>query len=681
MEYGAFDDSEPPTFQNVPVVVSNKGEGRSKGKWIAAATVILGAIGVISTMKNSQFTKGDLAFDSTDDVPAIIVSNAYERAKGHKVGDGIFWQHFAQRYRDTRIETTSTNDCAADNFGQRWDIIRPDSTYGGTFYGSPVEVMFADHGHHTVKLTETCGDTTTSYEYDVMSKHVRYEIRSLSNEDRNAFFNALHAVYNTNQKDGVAKYGAKFRSIEYLVREHLYGAASKDCDHWHDDAGILTHHMAFTLELEQGLQTIQPNITIPYWDYTIDSYSVSDFVNSPIFYDSWFGAASPDNDEHIITKGRWAYQSVLKNAQDYSHVHNPYGVLRSPWNTNPIGFITRSRYTLGVKDGGWTIPACMDFNEVSNFDWIGDYFSALNGELHGPIHIMIGGHWFYDDHSYNISKGLAATSSGSQLSDGFLLASKFLWRQGYIRCPDFCSADTSTTDCSCSIPSEIQGDKDAYTILESTGIFNSIGTFEQPAFLNAMGTTYQGLLDFLGHVGHPGEMFTSAAPYDPTFWPLHGVAERFMGMARIASYEFDIIDLNETWGYRHSDVMSDTHVVCDWDGLTGTEMPDCVKGVTCSGHKSDDLLPMGDFLGSGETYTNMEFYEFSAPWNDDLPYTYDTFFDWPACSEQGIDFFTSYSSYNSLYTDIVARNPLKSKTVSMDTESSPSKLSGMSGIF
>jgi len=33
--------------------------------------------------------------------------------------------------------------------------------------------------------------------------------------------------------------------------------------------------------------------------------------------------------------------------------------------------------------------------------------------------------------------------------------------------------------------------------------------------------------------GIAGEMFSSAAAYDPTFWPLHGQIERIVGAKRI----------------------------------------------------------------------------------------------------------------------------------------------------
>jgi hypothetical protein len=70
------------------------------------------------------------------------------------------------------------------------------------------------------------------------------------------------------QDEGETLHGKDYKSLAYLVREHLYGAADKACDHWHDDAGILTHHIGITWEMEQSLRKIEPRTAAHYWDYT-----------------------------------------------------------------------------------------------------------------------------------------------------------------------------------------------------------------------------------------------------------------------------------------------------------------------------------------------------------------------------------------------------------------------------
>merc|ERR1711998_426984 len=144
---------------------------------------------------------------------------------------------------------------------------------------------------------------------------------------------------------------------------------------------------------------------------------------------------------------------------------------------------------------------------------------------------------------------------------------------------------------------------DAYDFLNEHGIYNSLPQWEDDNFMGKGGwNDPKNPLEFVCHVGHAGEMFTSAAPYDPTFWPLHGVAERFLSYKRIAA-EWGITTINETWGYRHGVIMSDTHTVCQWhdvtnresdddagenDGKLGMGLPTCVKGQTCPGHRAND---------------------------------------------------------------------------------------------
>jgi hypothetical protein len=44
----------------------------------------------------------------------------------------------------------------------------------------------------------------------------------------------------------------------------------------------VNHHVAYTLEMEQVLQLIDPAIAVPYWEYTIDS-QLDSWEDSPIF--------------------------------------------------------------------------------------------------------------------------------------------------------------------------------------------------------------------------------------------------------------------------------------------------------------------------------------------------------------------------------------------------------------
>jgi hypothetical protein len=127
----------------------------------------------------------------------------------------------------------------------------------------------------TISRTSSGGDSSSGYiasrTFTLAVKYVRREIRSLSEEDRYLFLRTLRSLYDLSTEDGQALYGDKYVSAEGLLFRHLNGAGRSDCDHWHDGAGIVVQHMAFTLLAEQSLQAVEPSIAMPYWEYAQDA--------------------------------------------------------------------------------------------------------------------------------------------------------------------------------------------------------------------------------------------------------------------------------------------------------------------------------------------------------------------------------------------------------------------------
>uniref|UniRef100_A0A7S2GZS8 Tyrosinase copper-binding domain-containing protein n=1 Tax=Octactis speculum TaxID=3111310 RepID=A0A7S2GZS8_9STRA len=475
--------------------------------------------------------------------------------------------------------------------------------------------------------------------FTVTSKIIRFELRTLSEAHRTIYFDALHTFYNTGQEEGELKFGPAYMSLQSLLRQHLYGAASKDCDHWHDDAGILNHHIGITWQMEKSLRMINPETAAHYWDYTIESFDGVAWYDSVIFDDNWYGRNSPSNHDHVIDTGMWAYTRVMEKAWLFSNITNPYGLLRSPWNTNPTPFLMRHNKTLGVLGDAYSaFPQCSDFAEllsVGNSSYA-EISQKVNGQLHGSVHIMVGGHWGLS------SKWDEATKALGCVADKFLLFSKSLWRQGYIRVPALCSSDTPAEECRSTCPDAILANLTASEVLSKSqfdpdffGAHASANCneMEMKDILSEYGLDTADLLQELCSIGYPGEMFSSAAPQDPLFWPLHGNTERYVQLLRLLNdrgdFKFDL-----SWGYDHVVSTSDTHIVCDWSGVDtdGTGMPNCTNAV-CDGHKADDLLPFSGLLPDqgSKLFTNEEFVSISAPSNIDLPYAYDSLQTWNGC--------------------------------------------------
>lgn len=567
------------------------------------------------------------------------VSNEYgQSVKGYK------WDHIVEPYRLTTLTAILNDDDQEGTY--IWVVGDTVSSTKVAYY------TFQDVGFNLVNVSWTSldGETKLSASSQVACKYVRREMRAMTVSDRERFLDTLRLLYDLKTKDGQASYGEKYKDIHYFVKKHLHGAAALDCDHWHDNAGIMTHHLAFTLELEQTLQAVDPAISVPYWEYTKDSilHADGDWESSEVFLDEWFGVASPTSNDHVVTEGRWAYAPIMSDASDYSNITNSYGLLRSPWNTNPTAYFTRYDKVLG-NEFYKNFPTCTQFSECIKRPSIAQINECLNGETHGPVHIMIGGQWG------SVSSAVAMKEYG--LAPQHLLLAKNLWRHGYVKCPDSC--DDSSSECKCSCPAS-QLDTTPYKILtEKTGLLHWIddssraiyfdeddGEYHIQGFTAEMEAgAWQDILDALCDPGHAGEMYTSAAPYDPTFWVLHTAAERLLQYRRMQA---DVSPLDETWGFAHMNAASDVGVVCDWSSVEngGDSLPTCTAKL-CEGHGATDTLPFSDFLGHGETYSNMQFYDFMEPNNDQILYVYDNF-EWEHCESQGVSMDVSVSSSQSI---------------------------------
>ena len=555
------------------------------------------------------------------------------------------WAKLAEPHREHTFEVTRVNgrddDDAAVEYAWRID---------GTDYAGPSAsgVVFATIGAFSVSVRATAvdsGEIVGEDDGQVMCKYVRRELRALSDPDRDALLDAMHVLYTVDASDGRYRFGSAYRDASWFSRLHLEGAAARECDHWHDNAGLMVHHMSFTLLFEQTLQLIDKRIAMPYWDYSLDAHALdTDWANSTIFADDWFGRASPLNGEHIVDRGRWAYLGIRQNARAFSNITNAYGFLRSPWNTEPRPYLTRSKMVLDYPNAGYeTLPTCADMKMCFNSTSVSSMNECLNGYTHGPVHIMVGGQ--FDAADVTVSMNMLFSTQRIQL-----LLFKVLWRMGYATCPEQCGDEfgVEKAACRCSCPKELYSD--AYDVLHGqTGLLHWIDAVSDRIYYDEdeglyhvkdyhfsdEQSTWHALLDAMCDPGWVGELYTSNAPADPLFWPIHTAAERLLSWKRILKHR-GLVDFDETWGYAlPSAVPSDFGRVCDWSRITNaTKLPYC-HVATCPGHRAWDTVP------AMPEFTNEQFYEFMDPYNPGLPYVYDNFY-WDHCDRDGYEL----SSYN-----------------------------------
>ncbi|CAM9241247.1 unnamed protein product, partial [Hapterophycus canaliculatus] len=70
--------------------------------------------------------------------------------------------------------------------------------------------------------------------------------------------------------NGKELFGDDYADIYAINRLHFKAGMSNDCDHFHDGIGFLTSHSLISNTFEFSLQAVNPKLSLPYWDWTID---------------------------------------------------------------------------------------------------------------------------------------------------------------------------------------------------------------------------------------------------------------------------------------------------------------------------------------------------------------------------------------------------------------------------
>ncbi len=123
------------------------------------------------------------------------------------------------------------------------------------------------------------------------------------------------------------------------------------------------------------------------------------------------------------------------------------------------------------------------------------------------------------------------------------------------------------------------------TILSATG--NDLSTMSEDEI--------KVVLKAIENVNMVGEMFTSAAAWDPLFWPLHGSIERLLGYKRM-NVDLYGLDFDDTWGYPEYDGAAGPYLnaYCDWSNVTEVyDLPSCTASKCIDMHYS---MPCNDSL-------------------------------------------------------------------------------------
>lgn len=193
------------------------------------------------------------------------------------------------------------------------------------------------------------------------SPRVRKEAGSLTAAEWATYQRAVNGLHERETSDN----RATFDWFERFITMHEEYAKAA-----HNGAHFLAWHRLFLLAYENALRTVEPTVTIPYWDWSMDAQALE---LAPVWVAGRLGGAKKDGD-------------IVGGAFDKFHVdtgdEGPHNILR--------GFQSQKRGSMRRLSLSFADKATMEAlwsNQDMNFQ---RFSTALEAE-HGMVHVVVGG--------------------------------------------------------------------------------------------------------------------------------------------------------------------------------------------------------------------------------------------------------------------------------------------------
>lgn len=628
----------------------------------------------------NTYTSISSAYAYTDKIN-ITATNEY----GQYVGANYEWlveKHLAEPYKTTVFSINDENNID-DEIVWKWS---QEGEVDG--WGNSMEKVFTNTGKYELLLNgiNSKNETIISQTIPVIVKYVKRELRQMTDEDRRRFLHAASKIWKYTTDEGRAKYGDKFTGINELVEEHALASNDIKCDQFHEGSGFFTHHFAITQTFEAALRSIDPSVTLPYWDFTIEGQEITDAGESPSYFleitpflnDNWFG--STDENGHV-QDSKFAYAKMPKVTNESIVEPNSYGYIRSYWNNNNDKYAVRHLFDVcGVEPTNKRIPNCQTHFEIINVTTLSDFQILSPNDGHGTIHVQLGGMGgdcidtyqnFTDtwsdlldvemtadeimSHGYSMdewewgTKGARRTMLENMVMGEYFHVYKSLWRShmcsrdgtpNLLVCPENCDETASPDNCKCQVEALVNGTTDWENVYDcilsghSQMVFNKIFPEEFIIDMVYMLSTMSSI---------EGEMLESSSPIDILFWVIHPTIERLLSAKRVNAY----VDYGGSQIYRWAtqDGSEETWYSFSYFSLEENENKYWAEAYTCTGHDANDAalpasLPwldgfeeLADTDGDG-IITNWEYYLAINPNNEDgLDYIFADF-EWSHCEDK-----------------------------------------------